>query len=414
MGLFRSLCPSVPLSRCPCWTAAAIVSVAAAAAAQGPDLSRFYVHEGYALSVVAEGLGQARFLEIDDKGTLYVSSMDAGTITALRPEGDRYVKAGEFTSGYDTVQGMQFVPGPAADPGWLWFSTENAVRRGRDTSGDGAADEIVDVVTGLPGGGHNWRSLLVTPDGFYTSIGDSGNINDEVTTDRQKIWKYTLDGTSRELFASGLRNTEKLRIRPGTTEIWGFDHGSDWFGRRVGDKAGAQPVTDLNPPDELNLYVKDGFYGHPFVVGNRLPRYEYMDRKDIHDLAVRTIPPEWSVGAHWACNGWTFIEPVKQGGTGLQTGGMPPGLAGDIFVACHGSWNSKARVGYCVARVMFDKDPRSDRFGRPYGLEKIVGTIDGTGVLERPVDVIQAPDGSVLFSGDGRGRVYRITWTGAK
>ncbi|MCC6659787.1 MAG: hypothetical protein IT437_02760 [Phycisphaerales bacterium] len=396
---------------------AAVSVCGAVAAGQGPDLSKFYVRQGYALSVVVPDAPGARFLEIDGKGTLYVSAMGAGTITAFRPAGEGYERVGEFVSGYSTVQGMQFVGGAdEGGGGWLWFTTEDAVHKGCDADGDGKADEIVDVLTGLPKRGHNWRSLLVTPDGFYTSIGDSGNITDQVNTDRQKIWKYSLDGSSRELFISGIRNTEKLRIRPGTTEVWGFDHGSDWFGAKVGDKQNEQPVTDLNPPDELNLYVKDGFYGHPFIVGNRLPRYEYMDRPDIHDLAMRTTPPQWSVGAHWACNGWTFIRGVdpQAGGAGVRAGAMPPDLAGDIFVGCHGSWNSESRVGYCVARIMFDKDPKSDRFGRPIGLEKIIGTLDGTSVLERPVDCIQAPDGSVLFSGDGRGRVYRITWTGAK
>ena len=61
-----------------------------------------------------------------------------------------------------------------------------------------------------------------------------------------------------------------------------------------------QPITDNNPPDEMNHYVQDGFYGHPFIVGNRVPRYEYMDRADIVELAAKTIIPEWATGAHWA------------------------------------------------------------------------------------------------------------------
>ena len=51
------------------------------------------------------------------------------------------------------------------------------------------------------------------------------------------------------VFATGIRNTEKIRHRPGTTEIWGWDHGSDNFGRRHGEKTGQnQPITDLLPP----------------------------------------------------------------------------------------------------------------------------------------------------------------------
>ena len=32
----------------------------------------------------------------------------------------------------------------------------------------------------------------------------------------------------------------------------------------------SQPITDYNPPGEMNKYVEGGFYGHPFIVGNQM------------------------------------------------------------------------------------------------------------------------------------------------
>jgi glucose/arabinose dehydrogenase len=218
-------------------------------------------------------------------------------------------------------------------------------------------------------------------------------------SDRQKMWKYTLDGKAKTLFASGIRNTEKYRLRPGTEEIWGCDHGSDNFGAYLKEKAGSnQPVTDFNPPCELNHYVEGGFYGHPFVVGNRQIREEYKDRSDILDLAAKTIVPEWCFGAHWAPNGWCFIDPAIND----RTHAFPKDHDGDMFVAFHGSWNRSEPAGYCVARVLFDQ-------GHPYGLLKIVSTMAPKGqIVARPVDCVQAPDGSILWSSDFKGRVYRI------
>jgi glucose/arabinose dehydrogenase len=93
---------------------------------------------------------------------------------------------------------------------------------------------------------------------------------------------------------------------------------------------------------------------------------------------------------------------------------MPADHHGDAFVACRGSWNSTRPVGYCVARVLFDE-------GKPYGQLTIVSTIERTGggrgpavVHARPVDCVQAPDGSVLFSADQPGRIYRIRAVGEK
>ena len=252
----------------------------------------------------------------------------------------------------------------------------------------------------LPSGGHFWRSILVDDDGFYTSIGDSGNISEDLNTDRQRIWRYSLDGKQKVEFCWGLRNTEKLRYRPGTQEIWGFDHGSDWYGKPYGDKDGRQPITDDMPPEQLHHYKQGGFYGHPYFVWGKVPRAEYANRKDLVDLAEKMVLPEYSFGAHWAPNGWCFY-------TGSA---LPKEMQGDAFVAFHGSWNRKVRAGYCIQRVLFDKVT-----GRPYGSQTILSALGpNQEVWGRPVDVEQAPDGSLLYSDDLRGQIYRITWTGTK
>lgn len=378
------------------------------AAAQPDDIpptpeARFDVRPGYKVTVAASGLPIARLMEFDDRGTLYVSN-PGGEILVLRDEdGDGYYETrGSFVLNMQSVHGMHFANG------WMWFTTSGAVWKARDENQDGIRDELFRV-TGegeLPqGGNHWWRSILVTRTHFYTSIGDSGNINDETQTDRQKIWRFNLDGTGKTLFASGIRNTEKLRIRPGTDEIWGVDHGSDNFGRLLGERPPSrQPITDLNPPDEFNLYIEGGFYGHPFITGNKLPRYEFRERRDIVDLAEKTIPPEWSFGAHWAANSFCFVDPEVNN----RTKAFPPDHNGDAFVACRGSWNSSVRVGYKVVRVLFDTVT-----GKPYGMLTIVSTLDRDGmVLARPVDCVQAPDGSILFSCDETNAVYRIRHIG--
>ena len=281
------------------------------------------------------------------------------------------------------------------------FTESGAIFKARDTDGDGKSDEEKTIIPAgqLPsGGGHWWRSILIHKGRLYTSIGCSGNINDDTDTDRMKIWSYTLDGGDKQLFASGLRNTEKLLIRPGTDEIWGMDHGSDWFGQFFEGRNNpqGQPITDVNPPGEMNHYVAGGFYGHPYITGNRVPRYEYRERPDIVELAAKTIVPEWCTGAHWAPNAMVFY-------TGSQ---FPKEMQGDAFVAFHGSWNRSVPAGYCVSRVLFDE-------GHPYGQLQYVKFMGADGkILGRPVDVVVAPDGSLFISDDYGNRVYRLRYTG--
>ncbi len=356
-----------------------------AAGKLGAGVPNFSVRDGYSVTVAAKDLGETRFIEPGAPGILYVSQPNSKTISTLQKQADgTYKKIGDFTQNKGSVHGMHY------QNGWLWFTQSGAVWKGRDQNGDGVADEEVNVLSGLPEGGHWWRPVLVTDDGFFTSIGDSGNISDQTDTDRQKIWKYSLDGKERKLWSSGIRNTEKLRFRPGTTELYGADHGSDWYGKPLGEDNKNQPITNRVPDDEFNHYVEGGFYGHPFIVSNGLPRLEFKDRPDIIELAGKTILPAWPVGPHWATNGWTFTTTDKVG------------AKGDAFIACHGSWNASSKQGYRIERVMFDAQT-----GQPMGAQMIVSTLDGQNVLARPVDCTEESDGSILFSVDG-GTIYRL------
>ncbi|HEX8464443.1 MAG TPA: hypothetical protein VF627_07475 [Abditibacterium sp.] len=355
----------------------------------GPNVPAFTVRPGFRVSLVAQNFGEARFLQFDDKGTLYVSQPGSGSISTLRLRNGQYEKVADFTTGKPRVHGMDF------KDGWLWFTQSGSVWKGRDTNGDGKSDEEVQIVKDLPeGGGHWWRSILVANDGFYTSIGDPQNLSlpEDSGIDRQKIWKYSLDGATRTLFVEGIRNTEKLRFRPGTSEVWGADHGSDNFGKPLGETGGNQPVTDRVPPCEFNRYDQGKFYGHPFVIGNGTPRPEYAQRPDILQIAAKTVLPAWQLGAHWAPNGWTFANSNALG------------MKGDAFIACHGSWNSTAKVGYRVERILIDPVT-----GLAMGAQPIVSTLGANGqVLGRPTDCAEAPDGSLLFSDDQGRKIYRI------
>jgi glucose/arabinose dehydrogenase len=387
-----------PLTRCLLAAAAVVFSTASLTTAAdnprlGPGVPAFTVRPGYRVTLAADHLKNARFIEFDDTGTLYLSEPGPGKIIALRDQnGDGvYESQSDFVTGQRTVHGMQWFNG------LLWFTTSDAIHTARDTNHDGKADEVKTLLADLPHGGHWWRTILVDADGFYTSIGDSGNITDQTDTDRQKIWHYKLDGSGKTLFVSGIRNTEKLLYRPGTREVWGCDHGSDNFGEKFGEKPGRnQPITNLNPPDEFNHYVQGGFYGHPFITGLKMPRPEYAGRKDILELADKTIPPAWCFPAHWAPNGWTFL-----------TKDYFPGHQGDAIITFHGSWNRLPKAGYAVMRVLFDPVTH-----KPYGSQVLVSTLGPDGqTLERPVDAAEAPDGSVLFTGDQGNRIYRLTKT---
>ena len=356
-----------------------------------------WVRPGFELSVAVNSDQRTRHMCVGPDGTLYYTTTPDKIIMAAKDkDNDGY---------YETLTQFHVSDNGTSSvfwyDGWLWYTESGAIYKLRDNNNDGIADEKVAVIPdgSLPsGGGHHWRPLLILNGRIYTGIGDEGNINDLVNTDREKIWSFNLEGKDKKLWCSGIRNTEKLVVRPGTDEIWGMDHGSDWFGKQIGDQFGMQPITDYNPPGEMNKYVEGGFYGHPFIVGNRVPRYEYINRKDILELAAKTIVPQWCTGAHWAPCGMMFY-------TGDQ---FPRDNKGDAFVAFHGSWNRSTKAGYEVDRVLFED-------GKPYGEKAYVKFLTkDKEVLGRPVDVIQASDGTLLISEDQQNIIYRLKYVGNK
>ena len=374
---------------------AAVLSVTGLVRAAPADVSAFDVRPGYNVSVAAQDFGQARFMEFGDDGTLYVSQPQQGSVTALKDkDGDGvYETKTKFLTGYKDCHGMAF------EDGWLYVTStfDGSVKRAKSTKGDGVADV---VETFLPqdsmprGGGHPFIGIVFTKDALYLTSSDPQNMTDALPSDRKSIWRFDRDGKAKRQFITGVRNTEKLRLRPGTEELWGVDHGTDNFGKTYGEERGKQPITDLLPGEELNFFEEGKFYGHPFISNNHIVRPEYADRKDIVDLADKTTPPAWVFGAHWAGNGFTFLNQDKL-----------TGHKGDMLVAFHGSWNSTLRVGYRVEQVLFD-----DVTGKPYGTLRLVSTLAKDGkVLARPVDCVETADGSVLFSCDQTNAIYRLT-----
>lgn len=359
-----------------------------------------WVRPGYELIAADETIEKPRFMQVSPDGVLYVSVPSENSVKACvdADKDGKYEKITNYIEGYETVHGLEWYDG------WLWFTQTNAIYKSKDTNKDGKADEIVKVLdeSQVPsdGKGHWWRAILIHNDRIYTMVGDPSNASENADEmERTKIWSFALDGSDKKLFSSGVRNTEKFVVRPGTDEIWGCDHDIDriYDGIEKRREENGQPFTDLNPHAELNKYVEGGYYGHPFVLANRHPNPMFQ-RDDIVELGAKTIVPEWLLPSHCSANGMDFYNHNQF-----------PNAKGDAFLALRGSWNNASnKVGYAVVRVLFE-------FGKPYGMQKMVNflTADNKAdALGRPADVTVDNDGSLLISDDTNNHIYRLKYTG--
>ena len=155
-------------------------------------------------------------------------------------------------------------------------------------------------------------------------------------------------------------------------------------------------LGDDLPPDYISSVKPGGFYGWPwFYIGNHTDPHH----KGKHpELADKVVVPDVLVQAHSATLNLCFY-PGDQ---------FPAEYKGDIFAAFHGSWNRKKRTGYKIVRVPFDHAT-----GKAIGEYEdfVTGFVTPEGnVWGRPVGITVAKDGSLLFSEDGNGTIWRVTY----
>ena len=124
------------------------------------------------------------------------------------------------------------------------------------------------------------------------------------------------------------------------------------------------------------------------------------DFKDVpRPEGVEFVEPEVEMDAHAADLGMTFYSGKM----------FPAKYRGGIFSAQHGSWNRTRKDGYKVVSLHWQAD--GNIVERDFMTGFLSGD-DGEDVIGRPVDVAEAPDGSIFVSDDYAGAIYRVTADG--
>ncbi|OZB17056.1 MAG: sorbosone dehydrogenase [Marinobacter sp. 34-60-7] len=238
---------------------------------------------------------------------------------------------------------------------------------------------------------HAARVCDIGPDNkLYVSLGQPYNVapKEHLETFNDVgiggIIRVNRDGTEREVYTRGVRNSVGQDFHPSTGNLWFTDNQVDGMGDDI-------------PPGEINRQTEMGqHFGHPWYGGGDVRTNEYKGE----EVPVDVVFPVSETVAHAADLGMIFY-----------TGRMfPKEYQGGIFSAQHGSWNRTTPIG---ARVMFTPvDADGNVAGETVPFAE--GWLDENGeYLGRPVDVAQLKDGSLLVSDDLAGAVYRIAYTGS-
>jgi glucose/arabinose dehydrogenase len=283
------------------------------------------------------------------------------------------------------------------------------------------------IVSGLPVGGHVAKTFVVHDGQLYVNQGSGTNAcqeKDRIPESkgidpcpelpvRAGIFRYSATKTGQTLatgehFATGIRNAVGMAIQPGTNELFVTQHGRDMLSNNwpkffTDDKNAETPAEEL-------LHVSRGDdFGWPYCYFDpeqqkKMLAPEYGgDGKTVGLCAgkkgnVGTFP------GHWAPNGLMFY-------TGSA---LPAKYKNGAFIVFHGAWN-RAPLPLQGFKVVFQ--PMSQ--GRATGPFEVF--VDGffsvpdnksTELGGRPTGIAQGQNGELYLSDDGRGRIWRIQYTG--
>lgn len=350
-------------------------------------MARLALPPGFDIAVFADNLENPRMMDVSDDGTLYVTRRKNGDVLMLRDtNGDGRADIRQVVASKEEMHGIEL------DGDTIYLATVNDVMSA-PINADGTLGELTTIVDDLPEGGqHPNRMVVKGPDGrLYVSVGSTCNACGETNEENATITVMNTDGSGRQVFASGLRNTIGYGFEPDTGKLYGFDHGIDWLG-------------DNEQPGEFNLIEQGQQYGWPYVYA--MSEYNPQD-----------VPPDMSFSEYAAKS----REPI-----GLHTPhaapmqmifhdgkGLPKGYSGDAFIAFRGSWNRMPPSGYEVMRVDFDK-------GRPVAMAPFVTGFlmkdetspTGWGHMGRLAGIAEGPDGAIYLSDDEGGVIYKISYVG--
>lgn len=344
-------------------------------------IEKLNIPEGFKIEVYADKIDGARSMAMGDDGTLFVGTRNDKTVYAVQ-DLDKDYRADHIRVLDSTLE----VPnGIAFKDGSLYVAEVGRLLRYDDIEANlDSIPEPVVVYNDYPTEFHHgWKYIAFGPDDkLYVPVGAPCNICDSTVVDKRyaTITRMNADGSDREIYANGVRNSVGFTWHPETKELWFTDNGRDMLGDDI-------------PPCELNRVAEAGqHFGYPYCHGGTVKDPEFGDQKPCSDF----VAPVQALGAH--------VAPL---GVKFNTGTMfPDSYKNTAFIAEHGSWNRSKKVGYRISLVTLEGN-------KAVSYKTFLdGWLDEEAqeAFGRPVDLLFLADGSLLISDDYGDAIYRVSY----
>jgi len=281
--------------------------------------------EKFRISVFYTGtLASPRLMAFDPRGRLCVSDRYNNAILALPDKDNDGIADTSIVIARDFEEGHSI----AFFRGDLYVAASTKIHKYSAPDEDGVYQQHTIFIDSIPNTGeglnHYTRTILFDEkkNSVYISIGAACNACKQKDTNRATIMRYNLDGTGREIYATGLRNAIGLAL-DSAGELWATIAERNSQGEDV-------------PHELVTRIKKGGFYGWPLAFGNKqwddftvdseyksmLP-LTYQDSLLVENMQV----PDATVDAHSTPMGIAYYD----------NEGLPAEYKGSLFVSTHGS-----------------------------------------------------------------------------
>lgn len=404
-----------------------------------PDNGGLLLPGNFEAVVVAETVGPARHLAVNDNGDVYVklrASYPDGSNVVLRDENndgkaDIIKKFGvyEDSMGYGTAMRIY--------NGYLYFSSTDKVFRCRLKPGELIPDTTLETILyddylhDPHGFNHTAKPVTFDDKGnMYVPFGSPTDVCQEIDRipaspginpcpqleEHAGIWKFDPAKKNQTIkdgkrYATGIRSAVAITWNPIDKTIYIVQHGRDELHRTWPAKYSVWQSAML--PSEEFLRIREGadagwpYYYYDQLQGKKLLNPEYGGDGKIAAKGNEYEQPLIGFPGHWAPNDILFY-------TGDQ---FPEHYKQGAFITFHGSTIRApySQSGYFVAFVPFTNgkptgewEVFADGFA---GMDTIINTMDAKA---RPMGLAQGPDGSLYISDSQKGKIWRILFKGDK
>lgn len=395
--------------------------------------------DGFEAVVVADSIGPARELAINDNGDIYVKlrrSFDDGSIVALRDtsgNGKADIIAKFDSTHYDDGN---FHTGLKLHNEYLYYTSNLHLMRYPMISGELIPDTTKrDTIFSSPHNEiheHQSKALAIDNNGYaYVPLGaPSDNCAEMNRTpqspgmnpcpyldDHGAIWRVDADVTNQTTtnggyrYVTGVRSMTAMNWNPVDEELYIVQHGRDFLYRFWPEHYTLWEEAIL-PGEEFLKLPKDGEFSWPYcyydqMQGRLVLSPEYGGDSEIVGRCEEFPDPILGFPGHFAPNHLEFYTADQ----------FPDHYKNGAFVALHGSYhrNPYPEAGYFVAFIPYNdgewvSDSEWEVFANGFaGVETITSTGDAN---HRPTGLAIGPDGSLYISDGVDGKIWRVMYKG--